>query len=128
MRMEDWWNDMDWETKVLREKPAPVLLSIKNLTWAGMGSNPVLCSKRPATIALKCWYAHNTTECHEPKNDNNTWAKQICHNTTEMNCPHYCVLHTAPAQLLLYNLVVAMVLLTFLNSGSVWGFLCVLSS
>jgi hypothetical protein len=52
MNMEQWWNDNDREIEGLREKPVPVLLFTRNITWTDLDMNPGLCCERPVTNHL----------------------------------------------------------------------------
>jgi hypothetical protein len=50
--MEYWWNDIDWKTEVLGEKPVCVNLPTTCLTWTGLVSNLGLCGEWLATQSL----------------------------------------------------------------------------
>jgi hypothetical protein len=51
--MEYHWNKIDREKPTTRKKTCPsVTLPTTNPTWTDPGSNPALCSERPATNRL----------------------------------------------------------------------------
>jgi len=82
MSMEQWWNDTDKGKLKYSGNPCPwFTVSITNLTWTDLGSNPGLRGEKPPTnILFKIMLPHPT---HIVAYRREIWSHSIAHTHSQ---------------------------------------------